>query len=92
MSFTRQQRFTKSRAIGKSWLTNHGAGERPARVLVECDGCRKQVEKLNECAGKFLCGDCKKSTSVSISSTSNEAAKMDMPQTNETNAHPAGQD
>lgn len=64
MSFTRQQRHAKSNALFRSQMTNHGA-ELPARVLVECDGCRKQVEKVTPAGDpviKFLCDDCKKST------------------------------
>lgn len=61
MSFTRQQKHAKSNALFRSQMTNHGA-ELPARVLVECQSCGKPAEKLNECAGKFLCDDCKKST------------------------------
>lgn len=64
MSFTRQQRHAKTNALFRSQMTNHGA-ELPARVLVECDECRKRVEKVTPVGNypiKFLCDDCKKST------------------------------
>lgn len=61
-TYTRADRHSKTRQIGRSIFSNHGA--MPSHPTVECGVCGKPVEKVVPDGMRFVCVECKEKGKV----------------------------